>query len=396
MRITTLNNFWRSVDVNLYLVSALLFISPAVSAVQVVKQGQTVSISDLPASNTRQSGAALSSPAGAAKSTRIYPASDKQSVIAATEEMSDFADPPMQYDAPADSGSASERDGAKTPVEEPIDSSIPLDKIPLDKISSQAPSAQPADRGNPQWELIRQLTALQQEVSELRGKLEQQSQQISVMEAQQKQRYLDLDSRLEALQGGLSIPTDAKMSSSSSMSSNSAEPSAVDSEANSEVKVVEAEESVVGITKPKSTPLVKPAPPSDSVPSAKMLQEYESAQSLLKDKKLKSAKQAFTQFTQNYPESDLTGDAYYWLGEIALASQPAQESSAKTQFTKVVDEFADSKKVPHALYKLALLEIRSGSKVRAKTLLLRLKKEYPSSSPAKLADAQLKYIKDNP
>jgi hypothetical protein len=339
-------------------------------AVQVVREGETVSVSG------------LETPAGASgQSTQVYPAkrqtnrkqdtsNTNHNVLAATDDMSDFVDPPTNYD---DVAPNAEKFPSVDPSPEPIDASVPLDQIPLDKINQNSAPLN-TSASNPQWELSRQVSALQQEVSELRGKLEQQTQQISVMEAQQKQRYLDLDSRLEALQGGMSIPVDAQPTVE--------EPADAAAISPSPSKPV-----------PSKKPLAASSASSNALP---MLKSYEAAQQLLKDKKLKSAKQAFTQFIQDYPDEDLTGDAHYWLGEIYLASQPSQEASAKTQFNQVVDSFADSKKVPHALYKLALLEIRGGSKARAKTLLLKLKKDHPSSQPAKLVDAQLKYLKENP
>ena len=366
--------------------------SSPVIAVQVVREGETVSVSG------------LGSPAGSSgQSTQVYPAKSKtnpadvsvnnkasnrvnsnqptgRDVLAATDGLSDFVDPPKGYDTPSD-------DKENIPSSdfssvEPIDSNVPLDQIPVDKINRNAAPVT-SDRSNPQWELIRQLSSLQQEVSELRGKLEQQAQQISVMEAQQKQRYLDLDSRLEALQGSISISSGSQAThSSTAQQSNDA------SEDEASAK------QIASSSQPSAQPIVDK--PADSSDSANMLKDYEAAQQLLKEKKLKSAKTAFNEFTNDYPDSNLTGDAHYWLGEIYLASQPSQEAAAKTEFSKVVDAFADSKKVPHALYKLSLLEIRGGSKARAKTLLLKLRKEHPTSAPAKLVDAQLKYLKDNP
>ncbi len=363
----------KSIGILLFLFCLECVDSNPVLAVQVVRDGETVSVSD------------LHSPAGSSgQSTQVYPAkrsSAKRSdgrnsgheALAASNDMSDFVDPPTDYETT--SSSKLDNDSALASSPEPMDASVPLEQIPLDKINQNAvPISE--DRNNPQWELIRQVSTLQQEVSELRGKLEQQAQQISVMESQQKQRYLDLDSRLEALQGSISIP-----------------PSDVKPADNSRSDEANKDDSISDGASSSPQPTPKSVSATNSV---KMLEDYEAAQMLLKNKKLKSAKAAFTQFTQNYPDENLTGDAHYWLGEIYLAGQPAQEESAKGQFTQVINEFADSKKVPHALYKLALLEIRGGSKVRAKTLLLKLRKEHSTSAPAKLVDAQLKYLKENP
>jgi tol-pal system protein YbgF len=359
-------------------------------AVQVVREGETVSVS------------VLGSPAGAStsgQSVQVYPAKrdnqDDKSIrkggdrannvsavagrvyLAAGDNLSDFVDPPKGYETVSNEKNSNDKSGDFSRVE-PVDATVTLDQIPIDKINQNSAPVT-TDRSNPQWELIRQLSTLQQEVSELRGKLEQQAQQISVMESQQKQRYLDLDSRLEALQGSISI-------SSAGVQSTQQKAEMVSDERIGDVDPVSSPSSNQSVA-------VKQA---DSTNADGMLKAYEAAQQLLKEKKLKSAKTAFNQFTKDFPESNLTGDAHYWLGEIYLASQPSQEAAAKTEFSKVVDYFADSKKVPHALYKLALLEIRGGSKTRAKTLLLKLRKDHPTSAPAKLVDAQLKYLKDNP
>lgn len=364
-----------------------------VFAVEVIRESKTVSVSG------------LESPAGAGKkSAQVYPikrkVNDSDDVVrgtgrantieagnddflAASDSRSDFVDAPNGYDDSSEVDDSADVRGTAERTDS-VDASLPLDQIPVDKINQNSVPAIPDSR-NPQWELVRQIATLQQEISELRGKLEQQSQQISVMESQQKQRYLDLDSRLEALQGSISISSGAQ---AAAVPSSATSPADEDQSSSSDAPAITS----------SSQPSAQSAKPKvvDPAGSVNMLKAYEDAQALLKEKKLKSAKTAFNQFIKDYPDENLTGDAHYWLGEIHLASQPSQEAAAKTAFTNVVDSFADSKKTPHALYKLALLEIRGGSKARAKTLLLRLRKDHSTSAPAKLVDAQLKYLKDNP
>lgn len=221
------------------------------------------------------------------------------------------------------------------------------------------------------WELYQQIETLRQEITRIRGVMEQQSHRISVLEQQQRQWYLDLDSRLSALK-----ENSDDYSSGSALSPGSALKSIAPS----------IEPSI----EPK--PEVSSSEPFDQQTLEQFDQQktlYQKAQSLLKDKKLSEAETTFQQVVQKDSDSPLSANAWYWIGEINLALSPPNYEKAQAAFNQVVARFPDHGKTPSVLYKLALIEMRNGQEKKARALLNQVVKDYPDSSPAKLAQDQL-------
>ena len=61
------------------------------------------------------------------------------------------------------------------------------------------------------------------------------------------------------------------------------------------------------------------------------------------------ARDGFTEFLAKYPDSELAGDAWYWLGDIAYDEE--EYSDALAHFDNVRTQFPDSQWVPAALLK---------------------------------------------
>ena len=220
------------------------------------------------------------------------------------------------------------------------------------------PSAKPATQTqmNANAELLFMLEQLQQEVQSLRGMVEKQSHEIKQLKAKGRDRYRDLDQRLLKLQAG-------------SMSSSS-----------------------VGGVKPSTTPVkLAPAATTDLAvkatakpkPSAEQQRAYQQAYDLIKQKKYDQAVDQLHKFIEIYPSSDLTGNAYYWLGEVYLVMPKFEQ--ARQAFTVVVGSFSAHRKAPDAMYKLGVTYHRLDNLKEAKFYLSEVSKRYPESSAAKLA-----------
>jgi TolA-binding protein len=67
-------------------------------------------------------------------------------------------------------------------------------------------------------------------------------------------------------------------------------------------------------------------------------------------------------------------------------------SASATEFDTVIKQYSDSPKVPEAMLKLALIHENQGKHAQAQTELRQLKKKYPKSAAAKLADQQLQVM----
>ncbi len=197
-------------------------------------------------------------------------------------------------------------------------------------------------------ELLYQLELLQQEVQQLRGIVEQQSWQIKQMGAEQRDRYVDLDRRIVLLsQPGVATELSAGSS-------------------------------------------IPPAPQAgaDGSRSVSGQAAYQAAFSLIQNKRYDEAIAALELFIKNYPGSTLTGNAYYWLGEVQLVK--ANFQGALEAFNTLLARYPAHRKLPDAKYKLGRVYRELGDTTRANKLLKEVVTQYAGSSAAKLAEAELR------
>lgn len=248
----------------------------------------------------------------------------------------------------------------------------------------QATSAQPstvstsktpntATKYSPTSELLFMVEQLQQEVQELRGVVELQGHQIKQLKQQSRDRYHDLDQRLLKLKEGAS----SSSSGVSSAVSSAGYGSTTDVSTAGSSKSVAGGAAVVGATSAAALTKTK------TEPSAKQQREYQQAYDLIKQKKYDEAVDGLHKFIALYPDSDLAGNAYYWLGEVYLVMPKFEQ--ARQAFTVVIGSFPNHRKAADAMFKLGVTYHRLGKLEDAKFYLSEVVKRYPDSSAAKLA-----------
>lgn len=209
--------------------------------------------------------------------------------------------------------------------------------------------------------LASKLEKMQQEFQQLRGQLELQSHDLAQMKEQQRNFYQDLDQRL------------AKLQSTSTSHSGSA--------ANEKTKTAAS-----SVGQDKSADAVD----SDNN-SQKELHAYEEAFNLLNKKQYDKAIAAFQSFIKSYPDSNYVVNAHYWVGEIFyLKAKPEQ---ATKEFQVIISQYPSSQKVPDAMLKVALIAMDLGNYSKAKQHLLKIQKQFPGTTAAKVATLRLKEIK---
>ncbi len=131
----------------------------------------------------------------------------------------------------------------------------------------------------------------------------------------------------------------------------------------------------------KETPQAK-APAKSGPESA-----YKSALNLLESGKPAVAKQAFEKFIAEYPNSNLTPNAYYWLGESSYTLK--QYDQAILTFKDVPNKYPKHPKAAAAMLKTAFAYLKLGDKDNARFYLQTLLEQYPGSEPSGLAKKQL-------
>ena len=61
----------------------------------------------------------------------------------------------------------------------------------------------------------------------------------------------------------------------------------------------------------------------------------------------------FSEYITTFPDTKLTDDAQYWLGECYYMMEPQDLPKAKEEFQKVLDKYPDSDRMAGAMFKLA-------------------------------------------
>lgn len=138
---------------------------------------------------------------------------------------------------------------------------------------------------------------------------------------------------------------------------------------------------------PSSRPEAAPPPPA---PKATAQDLYDRAYALYKKGKHAEAREAFQRFISLYPKTDLTDNAYFWIGESYYDQR--QFEKAILAYDKVVQEFPRGDKVPSALLKQAFAFDAIGDPVDARILLKKLLREHPSSEQAAIARRKLEML----
>lgn len=187
-------------------------------------------------------------------------------------------------------------------------------------------------------ELAVQVEQMQQELSLLRGQLEQQEFQFKQLQKEQQQRYLDVDRRLSALL----VPAEPVVS--------------------------------VSPTKPE----VKTQDGADTL--------YQEAMALIKDKKFAESQVKFTQLLKEHPEDPLVGNALYWSAEVWLVQ--AEPDKALVEFKKVVDSHPEHSKAADAAYKIGVTLDRQGKSKEAKEWLQKVIDDYSGKADTTVRLAQ--------
>jgi tol-pal system protein YbgF len=98
----------------------------------------------------------------------------------------------------------------------------------------------------------------------------------------------------------------------------------------------------------------------------------------------------FRDYMQRFPNSELSDNAAYWIGESLFSQKKYSESIE--QFDTVVNKYSSSDKVPGSLLKKAYAYLALNDKARAIVQLQYVVHEHPRSQEAGLARQKLKQL----
>jgi len=198
-----------------------------------------------------------------------------------------------------------------------------------------------------------QVDDLERQAAELQGRVETLEHEAEEGVDRQRDLYVDLDERIQALERNLSAGAGSA-------------PSVLDG----------------GSLAPGELPL----------PGGSDRDNYQAAFELLKEQRYDDAAKAFRQFLVAFPDSQLADNAQYWLAESYYVSGDFEE--ALGQFSSVVSDYPRSRKVPDALLKMGYCNYELERWNDARSALRRVQAEYPDTTAARLADQRLERMED--
>ena len=222
---------------------------------------------------------------------------------------------------------------------------------------------------NLNWQIIQKNQQLENDIRALRGKIEEQDNEIEKLKHELTNRYTDLDQRLELLQQKVdpesAAPEEDNQQDTSPSSSNSQATVASHTSAK-EVAPATAKQAVPANAQPSSTELDKAA--------------YTVALDAYKQGGAKKAIAPMQNFIKNNPNSIYISNAYFWLAEFNLAVEPTNYAEAKKNYNVVVNQYPNSAKASRSLYQLYnIAKNVDYNTTLANQLKIKLQKNYPKS-----------------
>ena len=245
-------------------------------------------------------------------------------------------------------------------------------------------------------ELVNQINALQSQVQTLQGQVEELRHQLDEMKNRSKEQYIDLDSRIGRLEGrnpaGAAAPPPSNANPNNGnlpdMNLNGAPsappPQQMQQQLPPDAQPIDAHQ----MTPP---PADRGAPPPVAASPEDMKAAYDQAFAALKDGRYAESARRFQAFIQQYPNSDLTPNAFYWLGESYYVTQNYPISL--DTFRRLLQQFPDSQKAPDALLKIGYCQYELKQWDQAEATLNQVVQRYPNTTQSSLAQGRLRALK---
>ncbi len=212
-------------------------------------------------------------------------------------------------------------------------------------------------------DLLNRIAQLEADVKDLRSQVEQMRNDNQQAADRAKAQYIDLDSRLARLEGHA--------------------PAASAKPAQQPVPVP------VRSPPPAAATANAPAPAAAAPASAAGAEAaYKAAFDAMRGEHYADSASQFGAFVQQYPDSTLVPNAYYWMGESFYVTQNYQY--ALDAFRKVVDKYPDSAKAAGALLKVGYCQDGLHQRDAAKATLNQVISQYPTSEEANQAQRRLR------
>jgi tol-pal system protein YbgF len=198
--------------------------------------------------------------------------------------------------------------------------------------------------------LVSQIEEMRKENQALRNDVDTLRNAVDQGGERQRQVYLDIDRRLQAIEQRTSA----------------------DARAGAGKSVLDG-----GSLQPGELP----------VPGGGDRANYQAAFELLKQGRYDEASRAFRQFLAAFPDSNLSDNAQYWLAESHYVTQKYRE--ALPEFEAVIARYPQSRKIPDALLKIGYCNYELKRYEASRKALTTVVQNYAETTAARLANQRL-------
>lgn len=278
-------------------------------------------------------------------------------------------------------------------------------------------------------ELFQRFDELADELSQLRGEVEQLGHDMTGVKKRQRDLYLDIDRRLGELERSsdqvadkqvkpilipevntltpleeepspTTAPVNQLLKAEGSGSNIAKQPAsnldkrvsqAVQKLLNSNSNASTAPETNVLTPVPAPATVISKIRKTAKITVSEERQKYQKAFDMLKEGRYKMARTEFKAFLEQFPDGRYSGNAQYWLGEANYVTR--QFEQGVKEFKVVLSRYPSSNKVPDAMLKLGYTYYELRQSIQARLVLEDLRKRFPKSTAARLAGKRLERMK---
>ncbi|HAU82269.1 tol-pal system protein YbgF [Stenotrophomonas sp. TWI273] len=227
---------------------------------------------------------------------------------------------------------------------------------------------QQANNNQSNMDMLNQLNQLRTQLQALQSQVEQLQHDNDQLKQSAKDQYLDLDSRLNRLEGGAPV-----------------------------LPAAPAAAAPAPAASPKPATAASERPPSvhgdagSLAASGDERTAYNVAFDALKAGKYDDSAQLFMSFLELYPNGVYTPNALYWLGESYYATR--NFPLAEAQFRDLISRYPTHDKASGGLLKIGLSQYGEGKVDQAQATLEQVVSTYPGSDAARTAQDRLQSIR---
>ncbi|MEG0030284.1 YbgF trimerization domain-containing protein [Acinetobacter sp.] len=261
----------------------------------------------------------------------------------------------------------------------PVFANIPIESRGLSQATNNSvnPTSVAVDTGasatatNINWQIMQKNQQLESDLRSLRGKLEEQDNEIAQLKHELENRYADLDQRLELLQQKVD-PEASNTTEDNQQDTPPSNTTITNTKNNSNSNTAAVNKAPVVVSTQNT-----------SEPSELEKAAYTVALDVYKQGGAKKAIAPMQNFIKNNPNSVYISNAYFWLAEFNLAIEPTNYAEAKKNYGIVANQYPNSSRAPRAVYQLYNIakEVDKNT-AQANQYKAKLLKQYPKSEEA--------------